>query len=356
MKCKLFLTFDHELPLGGLKTSYHEALFRPTKKLLEIATGLGVPLTLFTDVLCAYQFSDWDKNDFFQPYKDQLYQALHNNHDVQLHLHPHWLTSVFEGNTYQPSGDFMLSDFKVHPVWDIRKIVSHGRHFLTELCAGVQKDYRCVAYRAGGYNLEPGSDQIFQSLLENGICYDSSICKGYRFGSALSDVDFTGMPASPNWFIGPEGDFRKENNAGILEIPIAGILKTIFELPTRFKINKMAPRAPADHGCQVHRGKPAGMKKRIGQLCSSRMLSFDNYTLSAAYLMKILEYNLHKYRMYDEVMLCAIGHPKTMGDYSMRMFVDFVKKVQEKHPDQVQFVTYRQLYQESQGEMVFPKI
>lgn len=342
MTCKLFLTFDHELPLGGVKTSYKEALFEPTDTLLKIADELNVPVTLFTDVLCAFKFNEWDKANFFEPYKDQLQKALYKNHDVQLHIHPHWLTSVFEGKTYVPSQDFKLSDFKANPEWNTEKIIGLGAGFLKEICSVAQNDYQCAAFRAGGYNLEAGSDGIFKNLIEQGIHYDSSICKNYRFSSALSDVDFRGMPEEPNWFIGMDGNLKKTSGAGILEIPIAGIPKTIFEVPTRFKLKKYASQAPADHGFQIHQGKPAGMRNRMSQLFSDRMLTFDNYTYSLGYLMKILEYNLLKYRHYDEIMLCAIGHPKTMGDYAMRLFRDFVLGVREKYRDQVQFCSYRQ--------------
>ena len=351
MNCKLFLTFDHELPLGGVKTSYKEALFDPTYTLLSIADELNVPVTLFTDVLCAFKFSEWDKNNFFEPYKDQLQQALYKNHDIQLHIHPHWLTSVYDGKTYIPSEDFRLSDFYDHPEWNTGKIIGHGVSFLKNICSLAQYDYQCVAFRAGGYNLEQGHNGIFKNIMEHGIRYDSSICKNYRFSSALSGVDYRGLPDAPNWYIGMDGNIKETSETGVLEIPIAGIPKTIFEVPTRFKLKKFASRAPADSGFQIHQGKPAGMLSRMSLLFSDRMLSFDNYTYSMDYLMKILDYNLQKYRHYDEIMICAIGHPKTMGDYAMKLFRNFVLKIREKYHDQVQFCTYQQYNNDLKNNM-----
>jgi hypothetical protein len=60
MKVKLFLTFDHELPLGGLRTSYSKALFEPAQRVMDTADRLGVKVTLFTDILCAYRYREWD--------------------------------------------------------------------------------------------------------------------------------------------------------------------------------------------------------------------------------------------------------------------------------------------------------
>jgi len=350
MKCKLFLTFDHELPLGGLRTSAREALFDPTDKVLDIAEQTGVRVTLFTDILCAYRFNEWNKNNFFYPYEDQLHKALCNDHDVQLHLHPHWLTTAFDGHTFLPSKDFSLADFMGHQEWNIGKIIKHGVNFLTELCSVPLSDYQCLAFRAGGYHLDPGSAEIFKNLTAQGIRYDSSVCKNYRFSSGLSTIDFGGMPKKPNWFIDAGGNYKQDAGTGILEIPIAGIPKTIFEIPTRFKLKKYASRAPINHGNQIHAGRPATLKNKITQLSASRMLSFDNYTFSADYLMRILAHSLRKYRMYDEVLLCAIGHPKTMGEYSMGMLKEFILKVQKKYPRQVEFYTYRQLFGEQKNQ------
>ena len=78
---------------------------------------------------------------------------------------------------------------------------------------------------------------------------------------------------------------------------------------------------------------------------SARMLSFDNYTLSIDYLMKILEYNVRKYRENDSVILSVVGHPKSMGDYSFFLMESFVKKVRQKYPA-VEFTTFRKLAEE----------
>jgi hypothetical protein len=336
MKLKLFLTFDHELPLGGVRTSWNDALFEPTNKLYQLANELDVPVVLFTDVLCGLRFKEWDLNNFYLPYIAQLHNALKLGNDVQLHLHPHWLTSRFEENRFFPSGDFSLSNFadgnRNHSIGDIVKM---GVDFLQDNLKPSYPDYKCIAFRAGGYNLGEGvsSGLIIEALRKNGIKFDSSISKGYYFKSAISEVNFSNMPEIPNWYLNEEGILGKPESNGILEIPIASIPKSPFEVPTMFKMKKMANRAPANNGFQIHEGKPAGYAHKFRQLFSSRMLGFDNYTLSHEYLMKILDYNVRKYRNYDEVLLSVSGHPKSMGAYSFEMMKVFVNSVREKYPD-----------------------
>jgi hypothetical protein len=344
MKLKLILTFDHELPLGGVRTSYQEALFEPTKRLFNLAEKLEVPVVLFTDVLCALKFKEWDEEHFYKPYTEQLQEAVKRGHDVQLHLHPHWLTSRFENNTFIPSKDYKIADFASNPTFSIETIIEMGIEFLRLECAQAQSNYTCNAFRAGGYNIESETARIFSSLYKHGIRYDSSIIKGYYFRSALSEVNCQHMPSAPNWYIGTDGNIRKEAPAGILEVPIGSIPKTPFEVPTRFKLKKMASQAPQDHGYQIHEGNPTDFMSKVRMLFSARMLSFDNYTLSLEYLMKILDYNVRKYSRNDLVILSVSGHPKSMGDYSFQLMESFITRVRQKYPD-VEFTSFSRLDQ-----------
>jgi hypothetical protein len=76
MKVKLFLTFDHELSLGGLRTFYRNTLFEPTQRVLDTVDRLGVKVTLFTDILCACRYREWDYAQFYAPYVQQLQYRL----------------------------------------------------------------------------------------------------------------------------------------------------------------------------------------------------------------------------------------------------------------------------------------
>jgi hypothetical protein len=345
MELKLLLTFDHELPLGGVRTSYKEALFDPTYRLFELADTLKVPVVLFTDVLCGIRYKEWDNNSFYKPYVQQLQNAILKHNDVQLHLHPHWLTTSFENNSFLPSADFKLADFQANKTYSIDNIIKRGVDFLKEVCVKANQDYKCTAFRAGGFNIEKVTQEIINSLYKNGIRFDSSIAKGYYFRSGLSEVNCLNMPSVPNWFIGVDGNVRKEANKGIFEIPVASISKTPFEMPTRFKLKKLSSRAPRDHGFQIHEGNPTDLKSKIKMMFSSRMLSFDNYTFSVDYLMKILENNVRKYQKNDTTILSVIGHPKSMGDYSFFLMESFVQKVRQKYPG-VEFTTFSKLAEE----------
>ena len=340
MKIKLLLTFDHELPLGGLNTSYENALFGPTQKVIDLAEKHDVKVTLFSDILCAHMFEEWDRENFYDPYKNQLHNALRNGHDVQLHIHPHWLTTTYDGTNFIPSDDFALSDFK-EKFGGIPGIISLSANKLREICLQADTDYKCIAFRAGGYNISPDTDLIFNSLYDNGIRYDSSMAKGYYFKSGISEVDFRKLPDLPNWTITPE-NYRSalSGKDGIMEIPIATIPKTPFEVPTRFKQKKYAFRAVENRGKMIHSDEKIDLSSKIKMLFAARMLSFDNHTLSSDYLMRILKYNINRYERHnEEIMLSIISHPKSMGDYSFELMDSFISSVKKTYPE-AEFTTF----------------
>ena len=342
MKIRLFLTFDHELPLGSLKTSYKKALFDPTERLFESAKRNDVPITLFTDILCALRYQEWDRHGFFEQYANQVQKAVELKHDVQLHLHPHWLTSNYENGVVIPSMDYSLAHFENNNELSIGEIVNKGTRLLKEICRKANVNYNVLAFRAGGYNIEPGSKEIFAELVKNGIKYDSSVVLKYYFASSLSVVDFRKVPSMPNWFIGTDGNFRKSADSGIIEIPVAAIPKTPFEIPTRFKLQHFTHRAPESHGTMVHEGKLGSRWQQLRMLFSARMLTFDNHTISAKYLMRILDYNIQKFSRFETLNLATCSHPKTMGDYSFSLMEKFIQLARKKYPD-IEFSTFERL-------------
>jgi len=342
MKIRLFLTFDHELPLGSLKTSYKKALFDPTEKLFESAAKNEVPITLFTDILCALRYRQWDRQGFYKPYETQLQKAVSLGHDVQLHLHPHWLTSGFENGVVIPSQDYSLSDFKNNKEPGIAEVVRSGAALLKEICEQENSKYKILAFRAGGFNIEPGSMEIFSQLTKNGIKYDSSVVLKYYFVSALSLVDFRKLPEFPNWFIGTDGNFRQAADSGIFEIPVAAIPKTPFEIPTSFKLKHFAHRATENHGTMIHERSQGSRMQKLHMLFSARMLTFDNHTLSANYLMQILDYNVKRFSSSDTINLASCSHPKTMGNYSFQLMDRFIEMARKKYPD-IEFATFERL-------------
>lgn len=125
-KTHLILAFDHELSLGSAR-SHKQNFFDPTDSIIDLAIELDVPICLFTNVCSAQKFREWDRSGFCKPFCDQLRRATETGHDVQLHIHPQWLTSEFRNGTFVPASTYSLGSFKDRtPPNSIDRIVTGG--------------------------------------------------------------------------------------------------------------------------------------------------------------------------------------------------------------------------------------
>ena len=332
----LFLTFDYELPLGGWTVSPEAALIEPTRQILALCEKLQVRAVFFVDVLSLIRFRELENDSFEQSVRQQLTEIVKQGHDIQLHLHPHWFTSCFENGIYKPSKNFRLADFNET---EITGMVVQGIDYLTEVAKQVDSDYTCLAFRAGGFNLE-NSPLIFKILAENGIRIDSSLCHGYYFASDISTVDYTDLPNQSNWFF-ENGQYKAPTTSGIYEIPIAGKGKSVFEMPTFSKAKFYKNRMPENRGKIIHIENKLSVRQKLRKALSSRMLSFDNYTCSVHFLISVLNDNIKRFQRQEEINLAIISHPKAMDWYNYQLMEDFIVSVQKQYGNQIVFTTFQ---------------
>ena len=341
-KTNIYLTFDYELPLGGIKKSYKHSLFEPTRRLFEFAKKVEVPITLFVDILSYVKFKEHGISEYYKEFENQIHFALTNQHDVQLHIHPHWLETKIENNYFIPNTKFALSDFANNKYPNnIEGLIETSYNTLNTLCAKTNTNHKIIAYRAGGYNLSPNTHRILNALYKNGIRVDSSISRGYYFNSDFSLVDYRKAPNKPNWFLDNNGDFSKDAQQGIYEIPIASKPKSVFEIPTKFKLKKLQYRAVENRGQMIHLNRNINFINKVKQALSSRMLTIDNHTYSHKYLMSILNYNIDKYKNYNTIDLSLIGHPKSLGDYSFELLEEFIINARKRYKNRIEFTTFK---------------
>ena len=336
-RINLFLTFDYEFPLGGWTVSPEAALIEPTRHILALCAKLQVRAVFFVDVLAFIRFRELGNDSFEQSIRKQLTEIVEQGHDIQLHLHPHWFTSCFENGIYKLSKDFRLADFSET---EINDMVAQGIDYLNKIAKPVNLGYTCLAFRAGGYNLD-NSPLIFKILAENGIRIDSSLCHGYYFASDISIVDYRGLPNQSNWFF-TNGQYRIPTFSGIYEIPIAGKKKTVFEAPTFIKAIFHKGRMPENRGSIIHSGNKLSFRQKWGKALSSRMLTFDNYTYSSRFLMHILKDNIKNFSRQQEINLAVISHPKAMDRYNYQLMEDFIVSAQKRYGNQVVFTTFQE--------------
>ena len=71
--------------------SEEKVLIDTTEALLTVSEELGIPMNIFCDVACLWRYRKLGQQDFPNAVEKQLRQAIVRGHDVQAHIHPHWL-------------------------------------------------------------------------------------------------------------------------------------------------------------------------------------------------------------------------------------------------------------------------
>jgi len=234
MTLYILYSADYELYLGGNYCDETEVLIDPTNNLLDLFENLKIPLTLFADIFSILCYRKYNLLRFPESAEAQLKDAIRRGHDVQSHVHPHWNYTQIIGNTYDVNLDYyLLGNLDTDKEILYSKICDNlltTRIYLQNLLRQVKSDYTCIAFRAGGYGLQPNSDIVIKALIDSGFVIDSSIVPGLIATTNVNEVDFSIVPKIANYYLDNDIGTVSENNQGIYEIPIASCTFKIVEI------------------------------------------------------------------------------------------------------------------------------
>lgn len=322
------ITFDYELFLGKNYYDSTKVLFEPTERIIKILSDKGVSATFFADVCSVFQHDKYGLNNYSIAFAEQLQTMVRENEDVQLHIHPNWLRSRFENGQWkfdQASYRIHFFDGTVDDTWTIDSIVERGVDYLNRTLIPIKHDYKCIAYRAGGFAVQP-YEKLFASLQRRGIVIDSSVVINDYLFHAITGYDFRDIPKQLGWWIsradmGQACQREDEKCTGIFEVPILTVKNSIVErifYPKRKRTFRkgMATGTPIQiQTAQKQDNSAVGKVKRLLNYNQTyRRLSMD--AMNADYLYKKLEKIFYEYDAENKDVYAAIlGHPKAFtGD------------------------------------------
>lgn len=233
---EIILTVDYELFLGDITGTVKECMIEPTQKLASILEKNGSKMTIFWDILHFYQLIEFEKSfpELLQrrlSIEEQILTLIKRGHDIQLHLHPHWLDASFENNKW----NFTYDRFKLHNLSsennpnDINTIIgciTISKKLMGDTIRKVNPDYKVTSFRAGGYLVEP-FDRLRDAFLRNDIKIDSSVCPGLHNPSFISSYDFRFYPNKTKYNFDSTPKIITDNGK-FIEIPITTIHLSIF--------------------------------------------------------------------------------------------------------------------------------
>ena len=218
---KICLTFDYELFLGRNLASYQEILFQPTENIMNTLSSLGVSGTFFADVCSVYAHRQLGDDKYCESFQSQIIDLIRHGQDVQLHLHTNWLNAeIIDGKIVPGNKDYRIHSLGFNSGGRANEVIRKGKEYLENACSSVDKSYKCIAYRAGGFSVQP-EKELFEALNENGIVIDSSVVPHMK-AETVNYYDFRDVPDKMNWWIDPQKGISEESEKSI---------KTIFEVP-----------------------------------------------------------------------------------------------------------------------------
>jgi hypothetical protein len=112
---------------------------------------------------------------------------VRRGHDVQLHAHPQWSDSAFDGGRWDLRGDWDITHYPRDKAFEI---VSSSRDYLEKLLRRVDPGYRVRTFRSGSWAIAP-SDHMMEILVANGVVADVSIVGGMRIANRRLSVDYS---------------------------------------------------------------------------------------------------------------------------------------------------------------------
>lgn len=235
-KKNIILTIDYEVFLGDDTGDMEKVLINPTYQLMDILKINNSKMTVFWDILHYYRIVSLCKvNTELIKHKEliekQISDIVEDGHDIQLHLHPHWLDAKFENGKWI----FDYSRFSLHKLSQekdkdnintIYGCVYQMKNLMESFIRPIKKGYKVNAFRAGGYLIDPffNLKDIFEQLE---IKVDSSVCTGLFSLAEEYNYDFRGYPDCSKYNFSNSPSFI-DRDGFFTELPIHTIYLPIW--------------------------------------------------------------------------------------------------------------------------------
>jgi len=318
----IVVSYDYELFLGDNFKESSIILFEPTDRLIELMGKYGVTSTFFVDVCSVFAHKKYGLNEYVEEFTNQLQKMILNGHDVQLHIHPNWyLSEYIDGRWVFNTSHYMLHRFGYDRKnsLNVYSIIDECIEYLEKTIKPIKPDYKCIAYRAGGYSVQPHSS-LFRYLREKGILIDSSVCSNLYCSSATLNYDFRKLPSSPNWWIIPEKAFDycgTMNEGGLYEVPLLSeknsLIKKIInqEYSQDFRVEPL-------NGSFIKLNDSSQVKLNLFSKAMKYMNSYALVSFDSMPAYRMIRYLSRYEKKHDNAIVSVICHPKMVDSGELK--------------------------------------
>lgn len=328
---KIYITLDYELFFGKESGSAECCILQPTEDILKILDPLGVKMTCFVDVGYLIRLED-QQDEFpslrsdYEKVTEQIRRLATNGHGMELHIHPHWEDSYYDGERWIfDHSRYKLSDFSEE---EVMEIVTRYKNTLERISG-----YTPQAYRAGGWSAQPFLP-IKKALEKNEVYIDSTVYSNGYYQSEFQSFDFREVPQFKTQYPFSEDLTLEDPSGKFTEIPISSqqVSPLFFWRFALTKLRKQPKHRPYGNGSSVKMSDDQIF--RLLTRPSHSVVSVDGYKAS------IIQKAFRKYvkKTENKGNFVLIGHPKAFTPYSLKRLAQFVKDTHKDH----QYVIFNQ--------------
>lgn len=181
----IILTIDYEIFYGKETGTVADCMINPTNELMNLCEEHKSSMTVFWDILHFYKLLELESenNQILEDrilIEDQIKDLVLRGHDVQLHLHPHWLDAEFKNSKWLFTYDrFSLHDLSEddneNDINTIAGCIKISKDLMEKTIRKYSPSYNVDTFRAGGYLIEP-FEKLSDAFKKNNILIDSSVC------------------------------------------------------------------------------------------------------------------------------------------------------------------------------------
>lgn len=317
---KIYITLDYEIYFGANHGTVEKCIIYPASELIRIAESTNVRFVFFVDIGFILKLDEF-REKFPQLEKDydaivkQVKYLSDTGHDVQLHIHPHWEDSYYNGTRWIIDVKrYKLADFSDGQITDIVKRYKKGLEDITGKTT--------FAFRAGGWCLQPFS-RLEKTFKEHGIRLDSSVFRNGYFASEQYSYDFRNAPDKDLYRFEDDVTLEKKNGY-FTEVPISPIRNSPLFFWKLFLLGRKDPymHKPLGDG----QAMPApGYRKKLLTRFTNNPVSVDGYNS------QLLQKALNRLQKEKREHMVVIGHPKALSRHSLKKLEEFIKENKDRH-------------------------
>jgi hypothetical protein len=244
----LIITLDYEL-FGNGSGQVRRDIIEPTNRLLTLCDRYSAKLTIMLEVgeywALKQAEADGSLDLDYSPageIEKQARDAVRRGHDVQLHMHPQWLDARYENGRWHLNFDLIrMSDVGCvsgsgQGVSGISAVLRRGKRTLETMLVGADLAYECVAFRAGGFCIQPAGE-VIEAMRDVGLWADSSVAPG-QTSQEPCPIDFRAASGRSGfwWTTRQSVVDRGRAYEGVLEFPVYTEMKPYL---CNFKLSKL---------------------------------------------------------------------------------------------------------------------